>query len=37
MSLYQERLARTINAIQMKPVDKIPYSYSGPAYMTPRE
>ncbi|MGI6007139.1 MAG: uroporphyrinogen decarboxylase family protein [Ruminococcus sp.] len=34
MSLYDERLARTINAIQMKPVDKIPYSYSGPAYMT---
>lgn len=33
MSLYDKRLQRTLNAIQMNPVDKIPYSYSGPAYM----
>lgn len=33
MTLYEQRLARTLNAVQMKPVDKIPFSYSGPAYL----
>ena len=33
MTLYDERLARTLNAIHMEPVDKIPFSYSGPAYV----
>ncbi|MCI8672907.1 MAG: uroporphyrinogen-III decarboxylase [Lachnospiraceae bacterium] len=33
MTLYEQRLLRTMNAIQMKPVDKIPFSYSGPAYL----
>ncbi|NTU88564.1 MAG: uroporphyrinogen-III decarboxylase [Actinobacteria bacterium] len=33
MSLYEERLKRTLDAIHMKKVDKIPFSYSGPAYM----
>lgn len=30
---YEARLKRTLNAIAMKPVDKIPMSYNGPAYM----
>lgn len=30
---YEARLNRTLNAIAMKPVDKIPLSYNGPAYM----
>ena len=33
MTLYEERLQRTMNAIHMEPVDKIPFSYSGPAYL----
>lgn len=33
MSNYSNRLNRTLNAIAMKPVDKIPYSYSGCAYV----
>ena len=33
MGLYEERLQRTFDAISMKKVDKIPFSYSGPAYI----
>ncbi|MDO5410240.1 MAG: uroporphyrinogen decarboxylase family protein [Lachnospiraceae bacterium] len=33
MTLYEQRLKRTVDAIQMNPVDKIPFSYSGPAYL----
>lgn len=33
MSLYEERLQRTFDAVSMKKVDKIPFSYSGPAYI----
>ena len=32
-SLFESRLKRTLDAIAMKPVDKIPFSYSGPAYL----
>ena len=32
MGLYEERLQRTLDAVCMKKVDKIPFSYSGPAY-----
>ena len=37
MSLFDERLKRTLDAIAMKPVDKIPFSYSGPAYVAKRQ
>lgn len=37
MGLYDERLKRTLDAVAMKPVDKIPYSYSGPAYLARRQ
>ena len=37
MSLYDERLQRTWDAIHMKKVDKIPFSYSGSAYMARAE
>ena len=33
MGLYDERLQRTFDAVSMKKVDKIPFSYSGPAYI----
>ena len=33
MSLYEERLKRTMDAVHMQPVDKIPFSYNGPAYL----
>lgn len=33
MQLYNEHLERTLKAVRMEKVDKIPYSYSGPAYM----
>lgn len=33
MSLYDERLRRTLNAVSMEPVDKIPFCYSGAAYI----
>lgn len=33
MTLYDQRLKRTLDAVAMKPVDKIPFSYSGPAYL----
>ena len=33
MGLYEERLNRTFDAVRMKKVDKIPFSYSGPAYV----
>ena len=37
MSLYDLRLKRTLDAVHMEKVDKIPYSYSGPAYMARRQ
>ena len=37
MSLYDERLKRTMDAVQMKPVDKIPMSFNGPAYIARRQ
>ena len=33
MTDYQRRLQRMLNAVHMKPVDKIPVSYNGPAYL----
>ena len=33
MGLFEERLQRTLDAVAMKKVDKIPFSYSGPAYI----
>lgn len=33
MGLYDERLQRTLDAVSMKKVDKIPFSFSGPAYI----
>ena len=37
MEAYEVHLSRTINAVQLKPVDKIPFSYSGPAYVSRRQ
>ncbi|MCL1828135.1 MAG: methyltransferase [Oscillospiraceae bacterium] len=37
MNDYYSRLRRTLAAVDMKPVDKIPYSYSGPAYVAKRQ
>lgn len=37
MSLYEERLKRTMDAVHMEPVDKIPFSYNGPAYLARAE
>ena len=37
MELYKKNLARTLNAVHMEKVDKIPFSYSGPAYMARRQ
>ena len=34
---YEKRLERTMNAVHMKPVDKIPFHYSGPACMAKME
>lgn len=34
---FDKRLERTMNAIHMKPVDKIPFHYSGPACMANME
>ena len=34
---FEKRLERTMNAISMKPVDKIPFHYSGPACMARME
>lgn len=34
---YEKRLERTMNAVSMKPVDKIPFHYSGPACMAAME
>lgn len=33
MSTLEKRLGRTLNAVHMEKVDKIPFSYSGPAYL----
>lgn len=37
MQLYNEHLERTLKAVRMEKVDKIPYSFSGPAYMAKRQ
>ncbi len=37
MSLFDERVKRTKDAIALQPVDKIPYSYSGCAYVARRQ
>ena len=37
MSLYKQNLQRTLNAVAMKPVDKIPCSFNGPAYLAKRQ
>ena len=37
MTLYEKNLQRNMNAVQMKPVDKIPFSFNGPAYMAKRQ
>ena len=37
MSLYQEHLERTMKAIRMEKVDKIPLSWNGPAYLPKRQ
>lgn len=37
MNTYEQNLARTLNAVHMSPVDKIPFSYSGPAYVARRQ
>lgn len=37
MTLYEKNVQRTLNAVAMKPVDKIPFSYSGPAYLAKRQ
>ncbi len=34
MSLYEERIERLRNAVEMKPVDKIPTSVNGPAFIS---
>ncbi|MBO4364908.1 MAG: hypothetical protein J5804_01280, partial [Eggerthellaceae bacterium] len=36
MSLYQEHLERTMKAVRMEKVDKIPMSWNGPAYLPKR-
>lgn len=36
MNLYQERLDRTMKAVHMEKVDKIPMSWNGPAYLPKR-
>lgn len=33
MTQYEQRLLRTRNAVEMKPVDKIPVSINGPAFV----
>ncbi|MBQ3302259.1 MAG: hypothetical protein IJH04_08990, partial [Eggerthellaceae bacterium] len=33
MESYEKHVERTLNAVHMQPVDKIPYSFSGPAYL----
>ncbi|HIS80032.1 MAG TPA: hypothetical protein IAB52_01020 [Candidatus Scatomonas merdavium] len=37
MTLYEERLKRTMDAVHMESVDKIPFSYNGPAYLARAE
>lgn len=37
MSLFEERVKRTKQAVAMEKVDKIPFSYSGPAYVARRQ
>lgn len=37
MDKYELGVKRTLNAVRMQPVDKIPFSYSGPAYMAKRQ
>lgn len=37
MSLFENRVQRTLQSIHMEKVDKIPFSYSGPAYLAKRQ
>lgn len=37
MQIYNEHLERTLKAVHMEKVDKIPYSFSGPAYVARRQ
>lgn len=37
MDLYAKNLERTLKAVHMEKVDKIPFSYSGPAYVAKRQ
>lgn len=37
MTDYEKRLQRTLNAVHMEPVDKTPFSFSGPAYLARRQ
>ena len=37
MSPFEQNLQRTLNAVAMKPLDKIPCSFNGPAYMAKRQ
>lgn len=37
MTLFEQNFQRTLHAVQMKPVDKIPCSFNGPAYMAKRQ
>ncbi|MBR6114559.1 MAG: hypothetical protein IKQ10_05175 [Oscillospiraceae bacterium] len=37
MTLYEQRWNRTMRAVRMEKVDKIPFSYSGSAYIARRE
>ena len=37
MTLYEKNLTRTLNAVHMEEVDKVPFSYSGCAYVARRQ
>lgn len=37
MDLYARNWERSLKAVRMEKVDKVPYSYSGPAYMAKRQ
>ena len=36
MNLYEKNLERTLKAVHMEKVDKIPVSFNGPAYLPHR-
>lgn len=37
MTLYEKNLQRTLNAVHLEKVDKVPFSYSGSAYVARRQ